>query len=44
MTLLTGDRLKKAEIIPTVIDTFLPLLTVSASWSEAEAEYGNTVK
>lgn len=36
-------RLKKAEIIPTVIDSFTPLLTVSVSWSDADAEYGNTV-
>jgi phosphatidylethanolamine-binding protein (PEBP) family uncharacterized protein len=36
-------RLKKAEIIPTVIDPFDPLLTVSVSWSDADAEYGNTI-
>ena len=40
---LTSLRLKKAEIIPTVIDTFDPLLTVSVSWSDAEADYGNTI-
>ena len=40
---LTDVRLKKAEIIPTVIDTFDPLLTVTVSWSDAEADYGNTI-
>ncbi|KAF2133011.1 PEBP-like protein [Dothidotthia symphoricarpi CBS 119687] len=36
--------LKKAEIIPTVIDDFLPSLTLSVSWSKNDAELGNTVK
>lgn len=41
--LTARDRLKKAEIIPTVIDTFNPLLTVNITWPKATAEYGNTV-
>ncbi|KAG6366556.1 hypothetical protein INS49_000734 [Diaporthe citri] len=39
------DELKKAEIIPTVIDDFLPSLLVSAEWpSRKHAELGNTIK
>ncbi|KAK7704676.1 carboxypeptidase Y inhibitor [Diaporthe eres] len=39
------DELKKAEIIPTVIDDFLPSLLVSAKWpSSKHAELGNTIK
>ncbi|KAI8940430.1 hypothetical protein NX059_004118 [Plenodomus lindquistii] len=37
-------ELKKAEIIPTVIDDFLPSLTLSVSWSKKEAKLGNTIK
>ena len=37
-------RLKKAEIIPTVIDSFKPFLTVNVTWPNATADYGNTVK
>lgn len=37
-------RLKKAEIIPTVLDAFHPFLKVSVSWKKASAEVGNTVK
>jgi len=40
---LTDRRLKKAEIIPTVIDTFTPLLTISIAWKNASAEYGNSI-
>jgi phosphatidylethanolamine-binding protein (PEBP) family uncharacterized protein len=47
----TGDdvqtvraELKKAEIIPTVIDDFLPSLTLSVSWSKDSAALGNTIK
>lgn len=36
-------RLKKAEIIPTVIDPFKPFLTVNVTWHKASADYGNTV-
>lgn len=36
-------RLKKAEIIPTVIDTFTPSVSISIEWSNATAEYGNTI-
>jgi len=38
------DALKKAEIIPTVIDDFLPTLTLSVSWPKKEADLGNTLK
>lgn len=39
------DELKKAEIIPTVIDEFLPSLHVDVHWpSSKHAELGNTVK
>ncbi|KAF2707937.1 PEBP-like protein [Pleomassaria siparia CBS 279.74] len=37
-------ELKKAEIIPTVIDDFLPSITISVSWSKKEAKLGNTLK
>jgi len=37
-------ELKKAEIIPTVIDDFLPSLTLSVSWPKKNADLGNTVK
>ncbi|TKA71235.1 hypothetical protein B0A55_05632 [Friedmanniomyces simplex] len=36
-------ELKKAEIIPTVIDVFDPKLALSISWENATAEVGNTV-
>lgn len=36
--------MRKAEIIPTVIDSFKPLLTVNITWSSGvTAEYGNTI-
>ncbi|KAF2636381.1 PEBP-like protein [Massarina eburnea CBS 473.64] len=38
------DELKKAEIIPTVIDDFLPSLTLSVSWDKKTASLGNTIK
>ncbi|KAG8166312.1 hypothetical protein KVR01_002001 [Diaporthe batatas] len=39
------DELKKAEIIPTVIDGFLPSLLVGVDWpSSKHADLGNTVK
>jgi len=37
-------ELKKAEIIPTVIDDFLPSLTLSVSWEKDNADLGNTIK
>ncbi|KAK5127223.1 hypothetical protein LTR85_008585 [Meristemomyces frigidus] len=37
------SELKKAEIIPTVIDVFTPLLTVSIVWEKATADVGNTL-
>ena len=36
-------RLKLAEIIPTVFDTFTPAFTLSIFWENATAEVGNTV-
>jgi phosphatidylethanolamine-binding protein (PEBP) family uncharacterized protein len=36
--------LREAEIIPTVIDDFLPSLTLSVSWKKGEADLGNTLK
>ncbi|CAO2656633.1 Nn.00g054360.m01.CDS01 [Neocucurbitaria sp. VM-36] len=38
------SELKKAEIIPTVIDDFLPSLTLSVAWSKEHAKLGNTIK
>ncbi|KAJ4296192.1 hypothetical protein N0V90_006236 [Kalmusia sp. IMI 367209] len=38
------EELKKAEIIPTVIDDFLPSLTLSVSWKKDSADLGNTIK
>lgn len=43
LILTPSDRFKKAEIIPTVIDSFKPLLTVNVTWPDASAEYGNTI-
>lgn len=37
-------ELKKAEIIPTVIDDFLPSLILSVRWPNSHANLGNTVK
>ncbi|KAF2187193.1 PEBP-like protein [Zopfia rhizophila CBS 207.26] len=37
-------ELKKAEIIPTVIDDFVPSLTLSVSWPKKRASLGNTIK
>ncbi|KAL1840472.1 hypothetical protein VTJ49DRAFT_469 [Mycothermus thermophilus] len=38
------EKLKKAEIIPTVIDDFLPSISLHASWSShIRAELGNTL-
>ncbi|OCL04554.1 PEBP-like protein [Glonium stellatum] len=37
-------ELKKAEIISTVIDDFLPSLTLSVSWPKKNANLGNTIK
>jgi len=36
-------ELKKAEIIPTVIDEFLPSLTLNITWHNATASLGNTI-
>ncbi|TKA71445.1 hypothetical protein B0A55_07172 [Friedmanniomyces simplex] len=36
-------ELKKAEIIPTVLDSFDPKLALSVSWENATAHVGNTV-
>lgn len=38
------DELKKAEIIPTVLDPFQPFLSVNVTWKRASASIGNTVK
>ncbi|KAF2442606.1 PEBP-like protein [Karstenula rhodostoma CBS 690.94] len=38
------EELRKAEIIPTVIDDFLPSLTLSVSWKKDDADLGNTIK
>ncbi|KAF2806917.1 phosphatidylethanolamine-binding protein [Mytilinidion resinicola] len=38
------DALKEAEIIPTVIDDFSPILTLDVSWPKKDAELGNTLK
>ncbi|KAI9694575.1 MAG: hypothetical protein M1822_000191 [Bathelium mastoideum] len=35
--------LKKAEIIPTVIDDFHPTITIHASWTNATAHLGNAI-
>ncbi|KAF2733251.1 PEBP-like protein [Polyplosphaeria fusca] len=37
-------ELKKAEIIPTVIDDFLPSLSLSVSWEKTGASLGNKIK
>jgi len=37
-------ELKKAEIIPTVIDDFLPSLTLSVSWPKKDVKLGNIIK
>lgn len=37
-------ELEKANIIPTILDPFTPLLTLNASWKKASAEVGNTIK
>lgn len=36
--------MKKAEIIPTVLDAFHPFLTISVSWKKADVDIGNTIK
>lgn len=39
------EELKKAEIIPTVIDDFVPILNLEAKWSDDnQASLGNTLK
>ncbi|KAB5547387.1 phosphatidylethanolamine-binding protein [Coniochaeta sp. 2T2.1] len=39
------EALKKAEIIPTVIDDFFPILSLDVEWSEkSSASLGNTLK
>ncbi|EME48583.1 hypothetical protein DOTSEDRAFT_19107 [Dothistroma septosporum NZE10] len=38
------DELKRAEIIPTVLDPFQPVLSVDISWKKASASVGNTIK
>lgn len=41
----TPIRLKRAEIIPTVIQDFLPSLTVNVTWpTNKTADLGNTIK
>ena len=37
-------RLKLAEIIPTVMDEFKPMLSLNVTWSKATALAGNTIK
>lgn len=36
-------RLTRSQIIPTVLDPFTPLLTLSISWPNATAKVGNTI-
>lgn len=36
-------RLINAEIIPTVINDFIPTLTLTVSWSDKTAKLGNTI-
>ncbi|KAF2498851.1 PEBP-like protein [Lophium mytilinum] len=38
------DALKEAEIIPTVIDDFCPIVTLDVSWPKKDAELGNVLK
>ncbi|KAK4506652.1 hypothetical protein PRZ48_000384 [Zasmidium cellare] len=38
------QELKKAEIIPTVLDSFHPFLTISVDWKKASVDVGNTIK
>ncbi|KAM5342186.1 hypothetical protein ACJ41O_015217 [Fusarium nematophilum] len=38
------QKLEDAEIIPTVIDEFMPVLGLSASWTSDSASLGNTLK
>lgn len=40
---LTIFRLLDAEIIPTVIDDFIPALTLTVSWPNETAKLGNTI-
>ncbi|KAK0652713.1 phosphatidylethanolamine-binding protein [Cercophora newfieldiana] len=42
--MLTVDRLKDAEIIPTVIDDFVPSMFLEARWSSGQAALGNTLE
>ncbi|GAB7328215.1 hypothetical protein MBLNU13_g00237t1 [Cladosporium sp. NU13] len=37
-------ELEKAHIIPTILDPFVPLLTLNATWKKATADLGNTIK
>lgn len=37
------SRLEKAEIIPTVLDSFLPSINLTIFWANATSELGNTV-
>jgi hypothetical protein len=37
-------RLEKANIIPTVLDPFTPLLTLNVTWKKAVADLGNSIK
>ena len=37
-------RLEKANIIPTVLDPFTPLLTLNVTWKKATADLGNRIK
>ncbi|KAF2750853.1 terminal flower 1-like protein-like protein [Sporormia fimetaria CBS 119925] len=42
--LAVRHELLKAEIIPTVIDDFLPSLSLAVSWPKRKADLGNTIK
>lgn len=33
-----------AEIVPSIIDAFIPTVNVSVAWTKASAEYGNSIK
>ncbi|KAM0705527.1 hypothetical protein Q7P35_006886 [Cladosporium inversicolor] len=39
-----SHRLEKANIIPSILDPFVPLLTLNATWKKAAADLGNTIK
>jgi phosphatidylethanolamine-binding protein (PEBP) family uncharacterized protein len=40
----TPLRLEKANIIPTILDPFTPLLTLNVTWKKTAADLGNSIK